>query len=51
MLEVSSFAELGNEIAMVVSELYVYKLKNIGMVELLDDIELVVQELEVSRAH
>lgn len=38
MLEVSSFAEFSNEVAVVVRELYVDELEDVGVVELLDDV-------------
>lgn len=38
MLEVSSFAELGDKVTVIVSELYVYKLQDIGVVKLFDDV-------------
>lgn len=51
MLEVSSFAELCDQVAVVVGELYVDELEDVGMVELLDDVQLVVEELKVGRTH
>lgn len=38
MLEVSSFAEFCDEVAVVVGELHVDELEDVGMVELLDDV-------------
>lgn len=38
LLEVSSFAELGDEVAVVVRELYIDELEDVGVVELLDDV-------------
>lgn len=38
LLEVSSFAELGDEVAVVVGELYVDELEDVGVVQLFDDV-------------
>lgn len=38
LLEVSSFAELGDEVAVVVRELYVDELEDVGVVQLFDDV-------------